>query len=124
MMRHVLKPLRNQSKYIPRIIESVLPLLQRSQFTTSQRLFANGDNPGLNKWVHPDNVVRGEALKKYGRDLTEEAKKGKLDPVIGRDHIIRRVIQVLCRRRKNNPCVIGDAGVGKTAIIEGLALRI
>lgn len=65
-----------------------------------------------------------EALKKYGRDLTEAARKGKLDPVIGRDSEIRRVIQVLSRRTKNNPVLIGEPGVGKTAIVEGLAQRI
>ncbi len=65
-----------------------------------------------------------QALEKYGRDLTEEAARGKLDPVIGRDNEIRRVIQVLSRRTKNNPVLIGEPGVGKTAIAEGLALRI
>lgn len=65
-----------------------------------------------------------EALKKYGRDLTEEARRGKLDPVIGRDGEIRRVVQVLSRRTKNNPVLIGEPGVGKTAIAEGLARRI
>jgi ATP-dependent Clp protease ATP-binding subunit ClpB len=64
------------------------------------------------------------ALEKYGRDLTVEAESGKLDPVIGRDEEIRRVIQVLSRRTKNNPVLIGDPGVGKTAIVEGLAQRI
>jgi ATP-dependent Clp protease ATP-binding subunit ClpB len=65
-----------------------------------------------------------QALKKFGRDLTAEALNGKLDPVIGRDEEIRRVIQVLSRRTKNNPILIGEPGVGKTAIVEGLALRI
>jgi len=65
-----------------------------------------------------------DALKKYARDLTEAARAGKLDPVIGRDEEIRRTIQVLSRRTKNNPVLIGEPGVGKTAIIEGLALRI
>src|SRR5689334_5395589 len=65
-----------------------------------------------------------EALKKYSRDLTEQAREGKLDPVIGRDEEIRRCIQVLSRRTKNNPVLIGEPGVGKTAIAEGLALRI
>ncbi len=65
-----------------------------------------------------------DALKKYGRDLTEVARSGKLDPVIGRDEEIRRTIQVLARRTKNNPVLIGEPGVGKTAIVEGLALRI
>jgi ATP-dependent Clp protease ATP-binding subunit ClpB len=65
-----------------------------------------------------------QALEKYGRDLTEEARRGRLDPVIGRDEEIRRVIQVLSRRTKNNPVLIGEPGVGKTAIVEGLARRI
>jgi ATP-dependent Clp protease ATP-binding subunit ClpB len=65
-----------------------------------------------------------QALEKFGRDLTEEAEQGKLDPVIGRDDEIRRVIQVLSRRTKNNPVLIGEPGVGKTAIVEGLAQRI
>jgi ATP-dependent Clp protease ATP-binding subunit ClpB len=65
-----------------------------------------------------------QALEKYGRDLTELARRGKLDPVIGRDQEIRRVIQILSRRTKNNPVLVGDPGVGKTAIVEGLAQRI
>lgn len=65
-----------------------------------------------------------DALKKYARDLTKDAREGKLDPVIGRDEEIRRTIQVLSRRTKNNPVLIGEPGVGKTAIVEGLALRI
>ena len=71
---------------------------------------------------NPEN--RYEALEKYGRDLTEMARLGKVDPVIGRDEEIRRVIQVLSRRTKNNPVLIGEPGVGKTAIVEGLAQRI
>src|SRR5215218_6038825 len=65
-----------------------------------------------------------DALKKYARDITEAAREGKLDPVIGRDEEIRRAIQVLARRTKNNPVLIGEPGVGKTAIVEGLALRV
>ncbi|MFS8894445.1 ATP-dependent chaperone ClpB [Synechococcus sp. O70.1] len=68
--------------------------------------------------------ARYEALERYGRDLTKAAREGKLDPVIGRDEEIRRVIQVLSRRTKNNPVLIGEPGVGKTAIVEGLAQRI
>ena len=64
------------------------------------------------------------ALKAFGRDLTELASAGSLDPVIGRAHEIERVIQILCRRTKNNPVLIGEAGVGKTAIVEGLAQAI
>ena len=68
--------------------------------------------------------IKTPALKAFGRDLTELARKGDLDPVIGRKNEIRRVIQILCRRTKNNPVLIGEAGVGKTAIVEGLALEI
>ena len=68
--------------------------------------------------------VKTPALKAFGRDLTELAKKGELDPVVGRSAEIRRVTQVLCRRTKNNPVLIGEAGVGKTAIVEGLAQQI
>jgi len=72
----------------------------------------------------PEPEATAQALEKFGRDLTAEAEAGKLDPVIGRDEEIRRVIQVLSRRTKNNPVLIGDPGVGKTAIVEGLARRI
>jgi len=71
---------------------------------------------------NPENTYR--ALEQYGRDLVEQARRGKLDPVIGRDEEIRRVIQILSRRTKNNPVLIGEPGVGKTAIVEGLAQRI
>ena len=72
-----------------------------------------------------ENAEQGyDSLKKYSRDLTAAAREGKLDPVIGRDEEIRRTIQVLSRRTKNNPVLIGEPGVGKTAIVEGLALRI
>jgi ATP-dependent Clp protease ATP-binding subunit ClpB len=75
--------------------------------------------------VHsPDAEGQREALKKYSVDLTERARQGKLDPVIGRDDEIRRAIQILQRRTKNNPVLIGEPGVGKTAIVEGLAQRI
>ena len=79
---------------------------------------------GPNRITSPDPEDTLEALEKYGQDLTADAEAGKLDPVIGRDEEIRRVIQVLSRRTKNNPVLIGDPGVGKTAIVEGLAQRI
>ena len=79
---------------------------------------------GPHRVTSPDPEATVQALEKYGRDLTAEAEQGKLDPVIGRDEEIRRVIQVLSRRTKNNPVLIGDPGVGKTAIVEGLAQRI
>jgi ATP-dependent Clp protease ATP-binding subunit ClpB len=78
--------------------------------------------PNVEDTLNPEDTA--QALEKFGRDLTAEAERGKLDPVIGRDDEIRRVIQVLSRRTKNNPVLIGDPGVGKTAIVEGLAQRI
>jgi ATP-dependent Clp protease ATP-binding subunit ClpB len=79
---------------------------------------------GSHRVTSPNPEETFQALEKYGRDLTELARQGKLDPVIGRDEEIRRVIQVLSRRTKNNPVLIGEPGVGKTAIVEGLANRI
>jgi ATP-dependent Clp protease ATP-binding subunit ClpB len=79
---------------------------------------------GNQRVTSPDPEATYESLSKYGRDLTDLARKGKLDPVIGRDEEIRRVVQVLSRRTKNNPVLIGEPGVGKTAIVEGLATRI
>ncbi|HYA00325.1 MAG TPA: ATP-dependent chaperone ClpB [Candidatus Binatia bacterium] len=79
---------------------------------------------GAQRVTDPNPEAKYDALTKYGRDLTEAARRGKLDPVIGRDGEIRRVIQVLSRRTKNNPVLIGEPGVGKTAIAEGLAQRI
>ena len=79
---------------------------------------------GPHRVTSPNPEDTMQALEKFGRDLTAEAEQGKLDPVIGRDEEIRRVIQVLSRRTKNNPVLIGDPGVGKTAIVEGLAQRI
>jgi ATP-dependent Clp protease ATP-binding subunit ClpB len=79
---------------------------------------------GSQRVTSPTPEATYQALERYGRDLTEAARQGKLDPVIGRDEEIRRVIQVLSRRTKNNPVLIGEPGVGKTAIVEGLAQRI
>jgi ATP-dependent Clp protease ATP-binding subunit ClpB len=85
---------------------------------------AVGEVQGPGHVNSPNAEDNAQALEKFGRDLTSEAEAGKLDPVIGRDEEIRRVIQVLSRRTKNNPVLIGDPGVGKTAIVEGLAQRI
>ena len=79
---------------------------------------------GAQRVTDPDPEGKFQALDKYCRDLTADVRKGKMDPVIGRDDEIRRVMQVLSRRRKNNPCLIGEPGVGKTAIAEGIAQRI
>ncbi|MGA8664370.1 MAG: ATP-dependent chaperone ClpB [Thermoplasmata archaeon] len=84
-----------------------------------------GDLRGSNEPVASRNEeAQYQALEKYGRDLTALARERKLDPVIGRDEEIRRVIQILCRRTKNNPVLIGEPGVGKTAVVEGLAVRV
>jgi ATP-dependent Clp protease ATP-binding subunit ClpB len=79
---------------------------------------------GSQKVTNQNPEAKYQALERYARDLTEQARRGKLDPVIGRDEEIRRVVQVLSRRTKNNPVLIGEPGVGKTAIVEGLAQRI
>ncbi len=79
---------------------------------------------GSHRVTTPNPEETYKALERYGRDLTELARKGKLDPVIGRDEEIRRIMQVLSRRTKNNPVLIGEPGVGKTAIVEGLAARV
>lgn len=92
---------------------------------TAQRLNAEIEKIRQGRSADSANAEAGyDALKKYARDLTEDARQGRLDPVIGRDEEIRRSIQVLSRRTKNNPVLIGEPGVGKTAIAEGLALRI
>jgi len=89
-----------------------------------QLLLALADVRGSHRVTSQNPEEQYQALEKYGRDLTEAARAGKIDPVIGRDDEIRRVIQVLSRRTKNNPVLIGEPGVGKTAIVEGLARRI
>ena len=89
-----------------------------------QLLSALRDVRGSHRVTSPTPEDTFLALERYGSDLTEAARRGRLDPVIGRDEEIRRVIQVLSRRTKNNPVLIGEPGVGKTAIVEGLANRI
>ncbi|MFC0244564.1 ATP-dependent chaperone ClpB [Falsochrobactrum ovis] len=117
-------------------VERLLTALAIEKTAKSSEILANaGVTPAaLNKVINDMRKGRTadsasaesnyDALKKYARDLTEDARSGKLDPVIGRDEEIRRTIQVLSRRTKNNPVLIGEPGVGKTAIAEGLALRI
>jgi ATP-dependent Clp protease ATP-binding subunit ClpC len=85
---------------------------------------ASGVGPGGNPFAGPDPDAGGSALRDYGRDLTQLAADGKLDPVVGREAETERVMEVLARRTKNNPLLIGDPGVGKTAVVEGLAQRI
>jgi ATP-dependent Clp protease ATP-binding subunit ClpB len=103
---------------------SIGPLLKEHGLTRKALESAIDAVRGGQKVDSPDAEGQREALKKYTLDLTERARQGKLDPVIGRDDEIRRAIQVLQRRTKNNPVLIGEPGVGKTAIVEGLAQRI
>ena len=98
--------------------------LKEAGLTRDRVLQALTDIRGSQRVTDPNPEGKYQALEKYGRNLTELAAQGKLDPVIGRDEEIRRVIQVLSRRTKNNPVLIGEPGVGKTAIVEGLAQRI
>src|ERR1700678_2142716 len=99
-------------------------LLREFGITRERLMRALQEVRGSQRVTTQNPEVTYEALEKYGRDLTQLASQGKLDPVIGRDEEIRRVIQVLSRRTKNNPVLIGEPGVGKTAIVEGLAQRI
>ncbi|OGR14482.1 MAG: ATP-dependent chaperone ClpB, partial [Deltaproteobacteria bacterium RIFOXYB12_FULL_58_9] len=99
-------------------------LLRKAGVTRDAVLAALTQVRGSHRVTDQNPENRYQALARYGRDLTELARKGKLDPVIGRDEEIRRVLQVLSRRTKNNPVLIGEPGVGKTAIVEGLARRI
>src|SRR5256712_6980947 len=99
-------------------------LLRAAGVTEENILKALQDVRGSARVTDQNPEEKYQALERYGRDLTDLAKHGKLDPVIGRDDEIRRVVQVLSRRTKNNPVLIGEPGVGKTAIVEGLAQRI
>ncbi|MDD3925959.1 MAG: ATP-dependent chaperone ClpB [bacterium] len=99
-------------------------ILRSKGATVESILKALTDIRGTQRVTDPNPEGKYQALEKFSRDLTEAARQGKLDPVIGRDEEIRRVIQVLSRRTKNNPVLIGEPGVGKTAIVEGLARRI
>src|SRR5215210_6587245 len=99
-------------------------LLRAAGVTEERLLQALQEIRGSARVTDQNPEEKYQALERYGRDLTDLAKRGKLDPVIGRDDEIRRVVQVLSRRTKNNPVLIGEPGVGKTAIVEGLAQRI
>ncbi|WP_329496351.1 ATP-dependent chaperone ClpB [Kitasatospora herbaricolor] len=103
---------------------AVADLLSRHGATPKALLAAFKDVRGSGRVTSQDPEGTYKALEKYGTDLTQAARDGKLDPVIGRDQEIRRVVQVLSRRTKNNPVLIGEPGVGKTAVVEGLAQRI
>jgi ATP-dependent Clp protease ATP-binding subunit ClpB len=102
----------------------LLAMVDKVGLTKEQLLGGLAKVRGSHRVASQNPEGQYQALEKYGRDLTEVARQGKLDPVIGRDEEIRRVVQVLSRRTKNNPVLIGEPGVGKTAIVEGLARRI
>ncbi len=102
----------------------LLAVADRIGVTRDEVLAALAEVRGSHRVTSQNPEEQYQALEKYSRDLTEDARQGKIDPVIGRDEEIRRVIQVLSRRTKNNPVLIGEPGVGKTAIVEGLATRI
>ena len=99
-------------------------LMRKFGFTVSQIEKAEEDRRGGVKMDDKSNEAKLDALKKYSHDLVQDVRDGKIDPVIGRDDEIRRVIEILSRKTKNNPILIGEPGVGKTAIVEGLAWRI
>lgn len=117
-------------------VEHIYISLLKEKGTTSEKIFKNY-NINLQRFLEALKKIRGnqtitsdnpestyDALNRFGRDLVDEARKGKMDPVVGRDDEIRNVIRIISRRTKNNPVLIGDPGVGKTAIVEGLAQRI
>ncbi len=116
-IEHLLLAMLNEPGAVGRLLKQVG--LTREKFMTALKSVR-----GNQRVTSPDPESTYQALEKYGRDLTALAGQGKLDPVIGRDEEIRRVVQVLSRRTKNNPVLIGEPGVGKTAIVEGLAQRI
>ena len=121
---HLLLGLASSDEVAPAAPGGLGGLFSARDLTMARILAALEEVRGSRRVDTADPEASFDALAKYARDLTEDAKAGKLDPVIGRDAEIRRVTQVLSRRRKNNPVLIGDPGVGKTAIAEGLALRI
>ncbi|MBS2770496.1 ATP-dependent chaperone ClpB [Anoxybacillus rupiensis] len=116
-VEHLLLALTNEKNEIGQ-------LLQKYELNRSRLLHVLKEIRGNQRVTSANPEATYEVLKKYGRDLVEEARAGKIDPVIGRDSEIRRVIRILSRKTKNNPVLIGEPGVGKTAIVEGLAQRI
>src|SRR3990167_6526861 len=117
----LLKKIEEELKKIPKVSGGAIG----EAFITKDNIFkVLIDIRGTQRVTDQTPEDKYQALAKYSRDLTDLARKGKLDPVIGRDDEIRRVVQVLSRRTKNNPVLIGEPGVGKTAIVEGLAQRI
>ena len=109
------------SENFPRICDASPEAKMRSQDGTGMGSGAPGEDSGA---IAPAAMGKGEALKKFAVDLTEKARKGEMDPISGRDNEIRQIIDILMRRRQNNPLLTGEAGVGKTAVVEGFAQRL
>ena len=109
---------------VERDVGPVTTILREAGITRAALLTALGEVRGTQRVTDADPEGKYRALERYCRDLTQAARRGALDPVIGRDEEIRRTMQILARRTKNNPVLVGEAGVGKTAIVEGLAARI
>lgn len=126
---HILLGLLREGEGVAaRVLENLNVDLESARIAILKELDPNYEPPGeeaaAGRAAAAARDTKTPALSTFGRDLTELARKGELDPVIGREHEIERVIQILCRRTKNNPVLLGEAGVGKTAIVEGLAQRI
>src|SRR5919112_1906279 len=118
------RQVRTEVDRLPRVSGAAARILSGVGITRDTLLNALREVRGSQRVTSANPEGTYAALEQYGRDLTQLARKGTLDPVIGRDEEIRRVIQVLSRRTKNNPVLIGEPGVGKTAVVEGLARRI
>src|SRR5579884_1455784 len=116
--------LKNLDIDIEQTRQEILKELDPNFSASEEQQPTGGENPERPAQPEKKGEVKTPALKAFGRDLTEIARKGEMDPVIGRKNEIERVIQILCRRTKNNPVLLGEAGVGKTAIVEGLAQQI
>src|SRR5687767_10800003 len=116
--------LKNLDVDIERTRQEILKELDPNFANQDEGSTENAGGGGSEKAPEKKGEIKTPALKAFGRDLTEIARKGEMDPVIGRKNEIERVIQILCRRTKNNPVLLGEAGVGKTAIVEGLAQEI
>ena len=116
--------LKNLDVDIEQTRQEILKELDPNFANQDEGATENAGGGGSEKTPEKKGEIKTPALKAFGRDLTEIARKGEMDPVIGRRNEIERVIQILCRRTKNNPVLLGEAGVGKTAIVEGLAQEI
>jgi type VI secretion system protein VasG len=109
---------------VDKLMDELDTLLEGSSESVGDAGDASGGQPGVSSGAIADAGPQGSALNRYSQDLTKKARDGEIDPVLGRDHEIRQIIDILMRRRQNNPILTGEAGVGKTSVVEGFALRI